>query len=242
MARPRVCVQDSRAGACNVHARGGYLQGGVIMMLGPPRLRRARAEDAATAAPLLVQALDVLALELAGVECLEAAVPLFHELFRLPGNRYSHAHAWVLDGTAGVVGVLLAYPGRDEALLAEATLDWLRARAPGRAAGPPAGKRSRRVLPGCAGGGRQPAWPRPGGGDDRRPVRCRAAAGPCARRTAGGRCQAARARAVRTPRLRRRWPARGRRPRVCAHDARAARANGLADQRTIRSSNHFAFE
>ena len=103
------------------------------MMLDPPRLRRARAEDAATAAPLLVQALDVLALELAGVECLEAAVPLFHELFRLPGNRYSHAHAWVLDGTAGVVGVLLAYPGRDEALLAEATLDWLRARAPGRA-------------------------------------------------------------------------------------------------------------
>ena len=78
------------------------------MMLDPPRLRRARAEDAATAAPLLVQALDVLALELAGVECLEAAVPLFHELFRLPGNRYSHAHAWVLDGTAGVVGVLLA--------------------------------------------------------------------------------------------------------------------------------------
>ena len=50
------------------------------MMLDPPRLRRARAEDAATAAPLLVQALDVLALELAGVECLEAAVPLFHEL------------------------------------------------------------------------------------------------------------------------------------------------------------------
>ena len=137
------------------------------MMLDPRRLRRARAEDAATAAPLLVQALDVLALELAGVECLEAAVPLFHELFRLPGNRYSHAHAWVLDGTAGVVGVLLAYPGRDEALLAEATLDWLRARAPGRAAGPPAGKRSRRVLPGCAGGGRQPAWPRPGGDDDR---------------------------------------------------------------------------
>ena len=88
------------------------------MMLDPPRLRRARAEDAATAAPLLVQALDVLALELAGVECLEAAVPLFHELFRLPGNRYSHAHAWVLDGTAGVVGVLPAYPGRDEALLA----------------------------------------------------------------------------------------------------------------------------
>ena len=93
------------------------------MMLDPRRLRRARAEDAATAAPLLVQALDVLALELAGVECLEAAVPLFHELFRLPGNRYSHAHAWVLDGTAGVVGVLPAYPGRDEALLAEATLD-----------------------------------------------------------------------------------------------------------------------
>ena len=32
-----------------------------------------------------------------------------------------------------MVGVLLAYPGRDEALLAEATLEWLRARAPGRA-------------------------------------------------------------------------------------------------------------
>ena len=98
-----------------------------------PRLRRARAEDAAAAAPLLVQALDVLALELAGVERLEAAVPLFIELFRLPGNRYSHAHAWVLEDGAEVVGVLLAYPGREEVVLADATLGWLRVRAPDRA-------------------------------------------------------------------------------------------------------------
>ena len=103
------------------------------MSLHTPSLRRARAEDAAAAVPLLVQALDVLALELAGVESLEAAIPLFDELFRLPGNRYSHAHAWVLEEAAGVVGVLLAYPGRDEAALADATLRWLRVRAPGRA-------------------------------------------------------------------------------------------------------------
>lgn len=97
------------------------------------RLRPARAEDAAAAVPLLLQALDVLALELAGVETLAAAVPTFAALFALPGNRYGCAQVQVLEVGGTVAGAILAYPGREEAALARVTLDWLAARAPGRA-------------------------------------------------------------------------------------------------------------
>lgn len=81
-------------------------------------LRPARPEDAAQAVPLLVEAIDHIALELAGVPCRELAVPLFERLFRLGGQRYGHEHVLVLQRRDRVVGAALAYPGCDEADLA----------------------------------------------------------------------------------------------------------------------------
>lgn len=83
--------------------------------------------------PLLVEAMDALALELAGVDDLPTAWPVFRELFVARGHRYSHEHAWVLEQGGAPAGVVLAYPGRDEAALAAATLAWLDRRIPGRA-------------------------------------------------------------------------------------------------------------
>lgn len=97
-----------------------------------PRLRRARAEDAPAAVPLLVEALDVLALELAGVGMLADAWPTFRALFAQGGNRYGFEHVHVLDDGGTLAGVILAYPGRDEPALAAATLAWLAGRDPGR--------------------------------------------------------------------------------------------------------------
>lgn len=102
-------------------------------MTDAPTLRRARSEDAAAAVPLLVEAMDVLALELAGAAGLAAAVPVFIELFQRPGNRYSHEHVWVLDDGGVLAGAILAYPGRDEPALAAATLGLIAARDPARA-------------------------------------------------------------------------------------------------------------
>ncbi|GAB3790438.1 GNAT family N-acetyltransferase [Dyella agri] len=97
-----------------------------------PLLRRARPGDADTAVPLLVEALDALALELAGASAAHVAWPVFRELFVARDNRYSHEHVWVLDEDGVVVAAMLAYDGRREPALAAATLALLRARDPSR--------------------------------------------------------------------------------------------------------------
>lgn len=100
-----------------------------------PLLRQAHPEDADAAVPLLVEAMDAQALQLAGAGSLRAAWPLFRELFVGRDNRYSHAHVRVLDQDGGVVAAILAYPGRDEPALFAATQALLR------------GRDSSRVLP-----------------------------------------------------------------------------------------------
>jgi ribosomal protein S18 acetylase RimI-like enzyme len=92
--------------------------------------RAARATDADAAVPLLVEALDHLALELAGVGEWHDAVPLFRELFAARGNRYSHEYAQVLECDGAIAAVILAYPGRDEVALAEPVLERVRRRDP----------------------------------------------------------------------------------------------------------------
>ena len=87
-----------------------------------PRLRSAHPDDADVVVPLLVEALDALALELADVDTMRVALPLFRELFVARGHRYSHEQVCVLDVGGVVLAAILAYPGRDEAKLAAATL------------------------------------------------------------------------------------------------------------------------
>lgn len=85
-------------------------------------VRPARAADAAQAVPLLVEAIDHLALRLAGVADHAGAVPFFARLFEARGNRYSHEHVLVLDAGGEIAAAILAYPGRDEAALAAPVL------------------------------------------------------------------------------------------------------------------------
>lgn len=101
-------------------------------MTGGVRLRPAVAGDADAVVPLLVEAQDHLARELAGVDDWRDAVPLFRELFVARGHRYSHEHAYVLETDQGIAAAILAYPGRDEAALASAALARVRARQPSR--------------------------------------------------------------------------------------------------------------
>jgi ribosomal protein S18 acetylase RimI-like enzyme len=85
-------------------------------------VRPARAADAAQAVPLLVEAIDHLALRLAGVADHAAAVPFFARLFEARGNRYSREHVLVLAAAGEIAAAILAYPGRDEAALAAPVL------------------------------------------------------------------------------------------------------------------------
>jgi ribosomal protein S18 acetylase RimI-like enzyme len=91
-------------------------------------LRGAVRADADRVVPLLVEAIDHLALQLAGVDSWQAAVPLFRQWFEASGNRYSHEYVLVMEIDGELAGALLAYPGRDEALLAEPVLALLRQR------------------------------------------------------------------------------------------------------------------
>lgn len=83
-------------------------------------VRAARADDAPRVVPLLLEAIDHLALRLAGVDTRAAAAPFFGALFVAGGNRYGHDHVLVLESDGELAAAALAYPGRDEAVLAAA--------------------------------------------------------------------------------------------------------------------------
>lgn len=95
-------------------------------------LRAARPSDAAAIAPLIVEAMGPLALELAGASSFVEAAPVFEALFAVPGHRYSYEHVQVMEEGGAVIAALLAYPGRDEAALAAASHALLRQRDPAR--------------------------------------------------------------------------------------------------------------
>lgn len=95
-----------------------------------PGVRQARPADAAEVVPLLVEAIDHLALQLAGADDHAGAVPFFARLFQARGNRYGYEHALVLESGGEIAAVILAYPGRDEAVLAAPVLAACRERDP----------------------------------------------------------------------------------------------------------------
>ncbi len=80
-------------------------------------MRPARADDAAEVVPLLVEAIDHLAVHLAGADDHAGAVPFFTRLFEARGSRYSHEHVLVLESDGEIAAAILAYPGRDEEAL-----------------------------------------------------------------------------------------------------------------------------
>ncbi|WP_300615080.1 GNAT family N-acetyltransferase [Dokdonella sp.] len=94
------------------------------------RVRPARVDDAAEVVPLLVEAIDHLALQLAGAGDHAGAVPFFTRLFEACGNRYSHEHALVLESEGEIAAAILAYPGCDEEALVAPALTASRARDP----------------------------------------------------------------------------------------------------------------
>jgi ribosomal protein S18 acetylase RimI-like enzyme len=84
--------------------------------------RPARIADAPQVVSLLVEAIDHLALQLAGVDRHAAALPFFTRLFEARGNRYSHAFVRVLERDGEIAAAILAYPGAAEATLAAPVL------------------------------------------------------------------------------------------------------------------------
>lgn len=95
-----------------------------------PLVRQARIGDVAQVVPLLVEAIDHLALQLAGVATHAAAAPFFTRLFEARGNRYSHEYVHVLELDEEIAAAILAYPGADEAMLAAPVLAACRQREP----------------------------------------------------------------------------------------------------------------
>lgn len=93
-------------------------------------VRQARPGDGAQVVPLLVEAIDHLALHLAGAADHAAAVPFFARLFEAGGNRYGREHVLVLEQGGEIAAAILGYPGRDEAALAAPVLAACRARDP----------------------------------------------------------------------------------------------------------------
>ncbi len=76
-------------------------------------VRQARPDDGAQVVPLLVEAIDHLALYLAGAADHAAAVPFFARLFEVGGNRYGREHVLVLEQGGEIAAAILGYPGRD---------------------------------------------------------------------------------------------------------------------------------
>jgi ribosomal protein S18 acetylase RimI-like enzyme len=82
-------------------------------------MRFATPDDADFAVPLMIEAIDHLALELSATATHAAAVPFFKRLFAADDSRYSHRFMRIesIDGTPA--GILLAYPGAQEIALSK---------------------------------------------------------------------------------------------------------------------------
>jgi len=166
-----------------------------------PLVRQARIGDAAQVVPLLVEAIDHLALTLAGVASHAAAVPLFTRLFEERGNRYSHEYVHVLELDEEIAAAILAYPGADEAMLAAPVLAACRQREPS-ATHRHEPESAPGVLSRRPGGSAPASRRRPCRAADRRCLRARRGSRICARRPAGGPGQARREAALRRAGLR----------------------------------------
>lgn len=77
-------------------------------------MRPAKPEDVTQTVPLLVEAIDHLALQLSGSPDRKGAEPTFARFFTATDNRYSHIFMRIasIDGT--IAAIALAYPGRRE--------------------------------------------------------------------------------------------------------------------------------
>lgn len=89
-------------------------------------MRDATPDDAAQAVPLLVEAIDHLALLLAGVNHHKASEPFFSALFRAQTTRYSHRFVRVATVDDTIAAVCLCYPGQQELELSTAIGDLMR--------------------------------------------------------------------------------------------------------------------
>lgn len=93
-------------------------------------MRNATPDDAEQAVPLLVEAIDHLALQLAGVNHRQASEPFFIALFRAPTTRYSHRFVRVATINDAIAAVWLGYPGQQEFELSMSIGELLRERDP----------------------------------------------------------------------------------------------------------------
>jgi ribosomal protein S18 acetylase RimI-like enzyme len=75
-------------------------------------IRQAIPDDANEAAPLIMQAIGVIALALTGASNDLEAVKLLKDWFRREGNRHSYQNTLVEELDGRVAGIVVAYPGK----------------------------------------------------------------------------------------------------------------------------------
>lgn len=81
------------------------------------RVRPARPDDAAFAAPLLQEAIGAVGHALTGTSDDASSAAVLGAFFRQAGNRVSFAHTLVAEDPVGPLGLAVAYPGTEAPVL-----------------------------------------------------------------------------------------------------------------------------
>ncbi|TLV00497.1 GNAT family N-acetyltransferase [Dyadobacter luticola] len=74
-------------------------------------IRHAVPADSPAAVPLIILAMDQIALSFANVDKPEEAVPFFKSFFETEGNQYGYQNTLVFEEDAEIVGLILGYDG-----------------------------------------------------------------------------------------------------------------------------------
>src|SRR5690606_16076224 len=74
-------------------------------------IRKARAEEYASIAPLFLLAMEDIAYEFIGERSRAKAISLLENLIQKTANQYSHEHCWLVEKEDRIIGLACVYDG-----------------------------------------------------------------------------------------------------------------------------------
>lgn len=89
-------------------------------------IRQAKPEDYKYTAPLIIQAMEDLAMKFTNHHNVDLALPVFEFFFQKPQNQYSYENTLVYEENNQILGSITAYDGAELELLRQPFLDYLK--------------------------------------------------------------------------------------------------------------------
>ena len=90
-------------------------------------IRFAKKSDYKSVTPLILQAMEDLAMKFTQSSTIEKAIPLFDYFFQLENNQYSYENTLVYEENGEIIGSIIAYDGSKLNELRKPFLDFLKA-------------------------------------------------------------------------------------------------------------------